>query len=80
MITDTDIKDKNNSLIKKRCVTVIPELENDQTCAARALSDCIAQLNNDPNLKQLQRQNRAHRLGPNSQKGKALELIKMTTV
>ena len=50
-ITNTDIKDKNNSLIKKKCVTMIPELKDDVTCAARAIVVCLARLNNDPHLK-----------------------------
>ena len=75
-ITNTDIKDKNNSLIKKRCITVIPELPNDETCAARAVVICMAKLKGDPHWGNLTTKSRAHGLGKNAQKGRALDLLR----
>ena len=75
-LTNADIKDKNNSLIRKKCITVIPELPDDQTCSARAVVVCMAKLNNDPHLKHLQERSRVHSRGPNTQRGRALHLLR----
>ena len=74
-ITNTDIKDKNNSLIKKRCITVIPELQDDETCAARAVVVCLAKLRNDKHWKDIIKKDRANLMGENAQKGRAVRLL-----
>ena len=62
-ITNTDIKDKNNSFIKKRSITFIPELEDDETCAARAVVICMAKLKDDPPLGKSDKEEQGARTG-----------------